>query len=265
VLCCKHTTHTHIYIYIYIFLTQVGGCCGTNPAYIERLSKAVKGLKPRVVSDDANKSYLRLSGLEPMILKPEIRFVNIGERCNVAGSKKFKNLILAGKFPEALAIAREQVENGAQVLDVNMDEGLLDGKAAMSKFLRLCVTEPEISRVPFCVDSSKFEVIIEGLKQVQGKCIVNSISLKVGEEEFRRQAKLVKQLGAAVVVMAFDEQGQAADEQRKVEICSRAFRILTKELGFDPTDVIFDPNILTIATGIEEHNNYGVDFINATR
>ncbi len=209
--------------------------------------------------------YLRLSGLEPLTQTPQTNFINIGERTNVTGSKKFAKLILNDKYDEALSIARQQVENGAQVIDINMDEGMLDGKKAMVHFLNLIASEPDISKVPVMIDSSKWEIIEAGLKCLQGKGIVNSISLKGGEEEFIRQANLVKLYGAATVVMAFDEQGQADSYERKIEICKRAYNILVNELKFPPQDIIFDPNILTVATGIEEHNNYAVDFINATK
>ena len=209
--------------------------------------------------------YFRLSGLEPLTQTPEIKFINIGERTNITGSKKFAKLILEDKYDEALSIARQQVENGAQVIDINMDEGMLDGKAAMVKFLNLIAAEPDISRVPIMIDSSKWEIIEAGLQCIQGKGIVNSISLKGGEAEFIRQAKLVKRYGAATVVMAFDEQGQADSYERRIEICKRAYDILVHTVKFPPQDIIFDPNILTVATGIEEHNNYAVDFINATR
>eukprot|EP00475_Leptophrys_vorax_P020250 TRINITY_DN2771_c0_g1_i13.p1 TRINITY_DN2771_c0_g1~~TRINITY_DN2771_c0_g1_i13.p1 ORF type:complete len:1172 (-),score=328.82 TRINITY_DN2771_c0_g1_i13:561-4076(-) len=241
----------------------VGGCCGTTPDHIGAIAKHVKGVEPRLPQPKC--PYMRISGLEPLILTPERGFINIGERCNIAGSRRFKNLILKGKFDEALEVARKQVEEGAIVVDVNMDDGLLDGYAAMSRFLRLAVTEPEISKAPFMIDSSKFGIILEGLKVVQGKCIVNSISLKGGEDEFLAQAREIKRHGAAVVVMAFDEQGQAADRDSKIRICTRAYRLLVDKIDFPPEDIIFDPNILTIATGIDEHNNYAVDFIEATR
>ena len=211
------------------------------------------------------KPYLRLSGLEPLVVRPETNFVNVGERTNVTGSKKFARLIKEGNYEEALTVARQQVENGAQILDVNMDDALLDGVQAMTTFLNLLQSEPDIARIPIMIDSSKFSIIEAGLKCVQGKCIVNSISLKEGEAEFIRQATLCKQYGASVIVMAFDEVGQADTQIRKVEICSRAYQILTEQVGFLPQDIIFDPNIFAIATGIEEHNNYAVDFIEATR
>ncbi|MCB9054772.1 MAG: methionine synthase [Chitinophagales bacterium] len=211
------------------------------------------------------KPYLRLSGLEPLTLRPETNFVNVGERTNVTGSKKFARLIKENKYEEALSVARQQVENGAQVLDVNMDDALLDGVQAMTTFLNLVQSEPDIARIPIMIDSSKFEIIEAGLKCVQGKCIVNSISLKEGEEKFIQQAITCQMYGAAVIVMAFDEQGQADTKDRKVQICYRAYKILTEQVGYDPQDIIFDPNIFAIATGLEEHNNYGVDFIEATR
>ncbi len=211
------------------------------------------------------KPYLRLSGLEPFTLTEETNFVNIGERTNVTGSKKFARLILSGDYNTALDVARQQVENGAQVIDVNMDEGMLDGIEAMKTFLNLIAAEPDISRVPIMIDSSKWEVIEAGLKCVQGKGIVNSISLKDGELKFIERAKKIKRYGAAVVVMAFDETGQADSFERKIEVCKRSYDILVNQVKFNPQDIIFDPNILTVATGIEEHNNYAVDFINATR
>ena len=210
-------------------------------------------------------STLRLSGLEPFTLTTETNFVNIGERTNVTGSRKFAKLVLAGDYNAALDVARQQVENGAQVIDVNMDEGMLDGPTAMVTFLNLLASEPDISRVPLMIDSSKWEVIEAGLKCLQGKGIVNSISLKDGEEEFIRKARLVRKYGAAVVVMAFDETGQADSFTKKIEVCERSYKLLTEKAGFPPYDIIFDPNILTVATGIEEHNNYAVDFIEATR
>src|SRR3954452_2084632 len=208
---------------------------------------------------------MKLSGLEPVSIGPGSLFVNIGERTNVTGSKAFARMILAGQFEQALAGVLQQVENGAQVIDINMDEAMLDSKAAMVRFLNLIASEPDIARVPVMIDSSKWEVIEAGLRCIQGKGIVNSISMKEGEAEFKRQATLVKRYGAAAVVMAFDEKGQADTYQRKIEICERAYRLLVDELDFPPEDIIFDPNIFAIATGIEEHNNYAVDFINATR
>ncbi|GAB2672019.1 hypothetical protein GCM10027036_26750 [Flavihumibacter cheonanensis] len=209
--------------------------------------------------------FLRLAGLEPLVVRPETNFVNIGERTNVTGSKKFARLIRENQYEEALSVARQQVENGAQILDVNMDDALLDGVQAMTKFLNLLQSEPDIARIPIMIDSSKFEIIEAGLKCVQGKCIVNSISMKEGVEKFKREATICKLFGAAVVVMAFDEQGQADTLQRRVDICTRAYDILVKEVGFDPQDIIFDPNVFAVATGLEEHNNYAVDFIEATR
>ena len=241
----------------------VGGCCGTTPDHIAAIAKTVAGVAPRPIPE--NEKLLRLSGLEPFTLTKDIRFVNVGERTNVTGSAKFRKLVTAGDYAAALDVARDQVINGAQIIDVNMDEGLLDSKKAMVEFLNLVAAEPDIARVPVMVDSSKFEVIEAGLKCLQGKAIVNSISMKEGEAAFRAQAEIVKRHGAAVVVMAFDEQGQADTRQRKVEICARAYRILTEEVGFPPEDIIFDPNVFAVATGIEEHDNYGVDFIEATR
>ena len=245
------------------WLNLVGGCCGTTPEHIRAIAAAVKDCPPRVVPQV--EPYLRLSGLEPLTLRPGVNFVNIGERANVTGSPKFAKLILNGQYEEALSVARQQVENGAQMIDVNMDEGLLDSEAAMIRFLNLIAAEPDIARVPIVVDSSKWSVIEAGLKCVQGKAVVNSISLKEGEEKFKEQARLIRRYGAAAIVMAFDERGQADVFERKIEICERAYRILVDEVGFPPQDIIFDPNILTVATGMEEHNNYAVDFINATR
>ncbi len=241
----------------------VGGCCGTTPDHVSAIARAVAELAPRAVPTIAPR--LRLSGLEPFELTPDIRFVNVGERTNVTGSAKFRKLITAGDYAAALDVARDQVINGAQIIDVNMDEGLLDSKKAMVEFLNLVAAEPDIARVPVMVDSSKFEVIEAGLKCLQGKAVVNSISLKEGEVAFKAQARIVRRHGAAVVVMAFDEKGQADTKARKVEICARAYKILTEEVGLPPQDIIFDPNIFAVATGIEEHDNYGVDFIEATR
>jgi 5-methyltetrahydrofolate--homocysteine methyltransferase len=241
----------------------VGGCCGTTPEHIAAIAQAVRGKAPRPVPELA--PLLRLSGLEPFTLAPEIPFVNVGERTNVTGSAKFRKLVTAGDYTAALAIAREQVENGAQVIDVNMDEGLLDSGEVMKTFLNLIAAEPDIARVPVMVDSSKFSVIEAGLKCIQGKPVVNSISLKEGEAEFVKHAREVRRHGAAVVVMAFDEQGQADTVERKVAICARAYDILVNTVGFPPEDVIFDPNIFAVATGIEEHNGYGVAFIEAAR
>jgi 5-methyltetrahydrofolate--homocysteine methyltransferase len=208
---------------------------------------------------------MRLAGLEPLVIRPETNFVNVGERTNVTGSKKFARLIKEEKYEEALTVARQQVENGAQILDVNMDDALLDGEAEMVKFLNLLQSEPDIAKIPIMIDSSKFSIIEAGLKCVQGKCIVNSISLKEGEDKFIEQAIICRSFGAAVIVMAFDEQGQADTYERKVNIGTRAFEILTQKVGFPPQDIIFDLNIFAVATGLEEHNNYGVDFIEATR
>ncbi|MGN6571773.1 MAG: methionine synthase, partial [Pseudolabrys sp.] len=241
----------------------VGGCCGTTPEHIAAIAKAVAGKAPRAIPDVPKQ--LRLSGLESFALTPEIPFVNVGERTNVTGSAKFRKLVTAGDYTAALAIARDQVENGAQVIDVNMDEGLLDSEKAMVTFLNLIAAEPDIARVPVMVDSSKFSVIEAGLKCIQGKPVVNSISLKEGEEAFIEHAKIVRRHGAAVVVMAFDEKGQADTLERKCAISKRAYEILTKKVGFPPEDIIFDPNIFAIATGMDEHNNYGVDFIEAAR
>jgi 5-methyltetrahydrofolate--homocysteine methyltransferase len=241
----------------------VGGCCGTTPDHIRAIAEAVRGLPPRARPEVPRR--LRLSGLEPVVIGPETNFVNVGERTNVTGSRQFAKLVLAGDYTKALDVARQQVENGAQILDVNMDEGMLDSAAAMSTFMRLVASEPDISRVPIMVDSSKFSVIEAGLRCVQGKGVVNSISLKEGEAEFVRQARLVRRYGAAVVVMAFDEQGQADTVERKVDICARAYRILVDEVGFPPEDVIFDPNVFAVATGIAEHDGYGVAFIEAVR
>jgi len=245
------------------WLNIVGGCCGTTPAHIKLLAEAVRGLPPRQVP--TVEPYLRLSGLDALTVRPDSNFLNIGERTNVAGSPKFAQLIKAGDYEAALTIARQQVENGAQVIDVCMDEGMIDGVAAMTRFLHLVASEPDICKVPVMVDSSKWEVIEAGLKCLQGKGIVNSISLKEGEEKFLRQAKLVRRYGAAVVVMAFDERGQADTFERRTEVCQRAYELLVRQVGFPPQDIIFDPNVLTVGTGMEEHANYAVDFIRATK
>ncbi len=245
------------------FLNIVGGCCGTTPDHIRAIARAVAGKAPRRLPDIPH--ACRLSGLEPLNIDKSLNFVNVGERANVTGSAKFKRLILEDKYDEALDVCREQVENGAQVIDVNMDEAMLDGVAAMGRFLNLCASEPDIARVPCMIDSSKWEIIETGLKRVQGKAIVNSISMKEGEAKFLEQAELCLRYGAAVIVMAFDEQGQADTRARKVEICTRAYQLLTGQVGFPAEDIIFDPNIFAVATGIEEHANYGVDFIEATR
>ena len=245
------------------FLNIVGGCCGTTPTHIKAIADAMIGKAPRAVPE--KESACRLSGLEPCNILPESLFVNVGERTNVTGSARFKRLIKEEEYEEALEVARQQVENGAQIIDINMDEGMLESKQAMVRFLNLVGSEPDICKVPIMIDSSKWDIIEAGLKCVQGKCIVNSISMKEGEEKFLQQAKLCRQYGAAVIVMAFDETGQADTCERKVEICTRAYNLLTEEVGFPAEDIIFDPNIFAIATGIEEHNNYGVDFIDATR
>jgi len=245
------------------FVNIVGGCCGTTPEHIKCIAEAAAKYPPREVPQP--ESFMRLSGLEPVTIKPKSIFVNIGERTNVTGSPKFSKLILGGDFEAALTVARQQVEGGAQIIDVNMDEGMLDSEAAMTRFLNLIASEPDISKLPIMVDSSKWTVIETGLKCLQGKGIVNSISLKEGEEKFKESARKIRQYGAAVVVMAFDEQGQADNFERRIEICKRSYDILVNEIGFPPQDIIFDPNILTVATGLEEHNNYAVDFIKATR
>ena len=243
------------------FLNIVGGCCGTTPDHILSIAKVAARHKPRPLPEIP--PQCRLSGLEPLNIGPESLFVNVGERANVTGSALFKRLILDDKYEEALAVCRRQVENGAQIIDINMDEAMLDSVAAMVRYLHLIASEPDIAKVPVMLDSSKWEVLEAGLKCVQGKGIVNSISLKEGEENFIRQAKLIRRYGAAAVVMAFDEKGQADNVTRKVEICTRAYRVLTEQVGFPPEDIIFDPNVFAVATGIEEHNNYGVDFIEA--
>ncbi|HEV8598639.1 MAG TPA: methionine synthase [Gemmatimonadales bacterium] len=245
------------------FLNIVGGCCGTTPGHIRAIATAVEGLPPR--QRPALAPRLRLSGLEPLTVGPDTLFVNIGERTNVTGSRRFAKLITEGKYEAGLAVARQQVESGAQMVDVNMDEGLLDSERVMGTFLKLIASEPDISKVPLVIDSSKWSVIEAGLKCVQGKAVVNSISLKEGEAEFLRQAALVRRYGAAVIVMAFDERGQADSAERKVEIAKRAYRLLTEQAGFPPEDIILDPNIFAIATGIEAHDNYGLDYIEATR
>lgn len=245
------------------FVNIVGGCCGTTPEHIKCIAEKAAQYPPRVPSKP--EPYLRLSGLEAVTLTPETNFANIGERTNITGSPKFSKLILSGNFEEALSVARQQVEGGAQIIDVNMDEGMLDSEAAMVKFLNLIASEPDIAKLPIMVDSSKWSVIEAGLKCLQGKGIVNSISLKEGEEKFKEYAHRIKQYGAAVVIMAFDEDGQADSLERRKEICKRSYDILVNEVNFLPQDIIFDPNILTVATGLEEHNNYAVDFIEATR
>jgi 5-methyltetrahydrofolate--homocysteine methyltransferase len=245
------------------WINVVGGCCGTTPDHIRAIADVVRDLPPRVPPKPER--FLRLSGLEPLTIRPESNFIMVGERTNVTGSPKFAQLIKSGDLESALAIARQQIEGGANIIDINMDEGLLDSEKVMTEFLNLIASEPDISRVPIMIDSSKWSVLEAGLRCIQGKSVVNSISLKEGEDVFREHARLVRRYGAAVVVMAFDEQGQADSIERKVEIASRAYRILVDEVGFDPTDIIFDPNVLTVATGIEEHNGYGVAFIEAIR
>ncbi|TNE32517.1 MAG: methionine synthase, partial [Alphaproteobacteria bacterium] len=245
------------------FLNIIGGCCGTTPNHIRAFAAAVDGVPPREIPAIA--PACRLSGLEPLNIVEGSLFVNVGERTNVTGSAKFKKLIKAGDFEAALSVARDQVENGAQVIDINMDEGLIDSKQAMVTFLNLISGEPDIARVPLMIDSSKWDVIEAGLKCAQGKCVINSISMKEGTEEFIRHAQLAKKYGAAVVVMAFDEDGQADTLARRRDICKRAYKILTETVGLPAEDIIFDPNIFAIATGIEEHNSYGVDFIEAVR
>jgi 5-methyltetrahydrofolate--homocysteine methyltransferase len=261
------------------WLNIVGGCCGTTPEHIRLIAERVRNVPPRKIpvaavydrrnaegqSDGAHRAPLQLSGLEPLNITAETGLVVVGERTNITGSPKFSKLILAGDFEGALVVARQQVSGGANILDVNMDEGMIDSEAAMTKFLQLIGSEPEIARVPVMIDSSKWSVIEAGLKCVQGKSVVNSISLKNGEEEFLRQAAQVRQYGAAVIVMAFDETGQADTFQRRIEVCQRAYQLLTERAGFAPNDIIFDPNILTVATGLEEHRNYAVDFIEAVR
>ena len=241
----------------------VGGCCGTTPDHIKAIANAVEDIQPRIIPDIA--PLTKLSGLEPVTIRPESNFINVGERTNVTGSARFRRLIKKDNYEEALSVARQQIENGAQVIDVNMDEGLLDSEAAMGTFLRLIAAEPDIAKVPVMVDSSKWSVLETGLKNLQGKGIVNSISMKEGEDEFKRQAGVIKKYGAAVIVMAFDESGQADSYERKIEICSRAYDILTEEVGFPPEDIIFDPNIFAVATGIEEHNEYANAYIEAAK
>jgi len=243
------------------FVNLVGGCCGTTPEHIKKIVEAVEGLPPRKIPHV--KPYMRLSGLEPLTFTPQTNFVNIGERTNVTGSSKFAKLILDSNYEEALSVARQQVESGAQIIDINMDEAMLDGVEAMTNFLKMAASEPDISRVPVMLDSSRWSVIEAGLKCLQGKGIVNSISLKEGEEIFKEHARLIRRYGAAMIVMAFDEKGQADTFEKRIAICKRTYDILTKELGVPPQDIIFDPNILTVATGIEEHNNYAIDYIRA--
>ena len=245
------------------FVNIAGGCCGTTPDHIKAIANQLENVQPRKLP--AQEVFTRLAGLEPLSIKEDTLFINVGERTNVTGSKAFARLIIEEKFEEAVSVARQQVENGAQVIDINMDEGMLDSLNAMKYFLNLIASEPDIARIPIMIDSSKWEVIEAGLKCVQGKAIVNSISIKEGEEEFLKHAQLCRNFGAAIIVMAFDEKGQADTYERKIEICKRAYDILTQKLDFPPEDIIFDPNIFAVATGIEEHNNYAVDFINATK
>ena len=240
----------------------IGGCCGTTDEYIAAYSSLIAGAVPRIPASLPDNLWL--SGLELLEVKPENNFINVGERCNVAGSRKFLRLINEKKYDEALSIARQQVEDGAQIIDINMDDGLLDAEKEMTTFLNLITSEPEIARVPVMIDSSKWDVIVAGLKCMQGKSIVNSISLKEGEEKFLEHARTIKRYGAAAVVMAFDEQGQADTYERRIEVCERAYRLLVDRVGFNPQDIIFDPNVLAVATGMDEHNNYAVDFIRAT-
>merc|ERR1719265_1650967 len=244
-------------------LNCVGGCCGTFPEHIAALKEKVQSFAPRKLPELPERPYMQLSGLEPLLLGPDSGFQLLGERCNLMGSLKFKKLVEGYKWDEAMEVCKAQTEKGGDILDFNFDSDLIDGKSAMGKFMRLCVTEPSVAKLPFMLDSSKWEVVEEGLKWVQGKSIVNSISLKPGEEEFLRQAKLVQRYGAVVVIMAFDEQGQAATYEDKVRICQRSYKLLREKLDFNPQDIIFDCNVLTIATGLPEHNSYGIDFINA--
>ncbi|MAD33519.1 MAG: methionine synthase, partial [Planctomycetes bacterium] len=246
------------------FVNMLGGCCGTTPGHIETITETVKELDPRERLNE-ERPFAVFSGLEPLVINQESSFMMIGERTNVTGSKKFAKLILANDYQTALEVALDQVRGGANLLDVNMDEGMLDSEQAMTTFLNLIATEPEVARIPIMIDSSKWSVIEAGLKCVQGKCVVNSISLKEGEADFLEKARYIQRYGAGVVVMAFDEVGQAETVERKVDICQRAYKLLTEEVGFDPHDIIFDPNILAVATGIEEHDQFAVNFIEATR
>ena len=245
------------------WLNLLGGCCGTTPDHIRLLKESIDGIPPRQLPDVEPR--MRLSGLEALTVSPESNFINVGERTNVAGSPRFAKMIREGRFEDALSVARQQVENGAQIIDVNMDEGMLDSEEAMLTFLNLIAAESDIARVPIMIDSSKWSVLEIGLQCVQGKGIVNSISLKEGEEQFLEQASLIRRYGAAVVVMAFDETGQADTFERKIEVCERSYKLLTEKVGFPPEDIIFDPNVLTVATGMDEHNGYAVAFIEATR
>ena len=251
------------------WINMVGGCCGSTPLHIKQIRETAQNYKPRKLPD-VGRPKMWLSGLEDLVVEDVhnqlgLPFLNVGERCNISGSIRFKKLMMAGDFATAMDIAKQQVEDGAHVIDINVDDGMLDGLAAMQKFVKIAVTEPEVSKAPFMLDASKFEIVMAGLKWCQGKPIINSISLKVGEKLFMEQATLLRKHGAAVVVMAFDEEGQAATESEKVRICKRSYDILVNEVKFPPEDIIFDPNVLTIGTGMEEHNNYGVDFIRATK
>jgi len=245
------------------FTNIVGGCCGSTPDHIRAIVEAVQNIPPRDIPDRLPGTYL--SGLEPLIINKDSLFANVGERTNVAGSAKFRRLIKEDKLDEALSVARDQIENGAQIFDINMDEGLLDSVQAMGTFLRLVASEPDITKTPIMIDSSKWDVLETGLKNIQGKPVVNSISLKEGESEFLKQARLIRRYGAAVIVMAFDEQGQAETVEKRVEICSRCYDLLVNEVGFDPEDIIFDPNIFAVATGIPEHNSYALNYLEACR
>ena len=245
------------------FINLTGGCCGTTPDHINAICDKVSTIKPRIIP--AVNSYTKLSGLEPFTIRPETNFVNVGERTNVTGSARFKRLIKEDNFDEAISVARQQIDNGAQIIDINMDEGLLDSEKAIEKYLRLIASEPDIAKVPIMIDSSKWTVLETGLKNIQGKGIVNSISMKEGIDIFIEQAQLIKKYGAAVIVMAFDEKGQADTYERKVEICSKAYKILTEKVKFNPEDIIFDANIFAVATGMEEHNEYANSFIKAAR
>jgi Pterin binding enzyme/Homocysteine S-methyltransferase len=251
------------------YVNMVGGCCGSTPPHIKAIAGEAAKHQPRKLPD-VGRPKMWLSGLEDLVVDDVVNhlgmpFLNVGERCNISGSIKFKKLMMAGDYGTAMDIAKKQVEDGAHVIDINVDDGMLDGLAAMQKFVKIAVTEPDIAKVPFMLDASKFEIVLAGLKWCQGKPIVNSISLKVGEELFKEHATLLKKHGAAVVVMAFDENGQAATESEKVRICKRSYDILVNDVGFPPEDIVFDPNVLTIGTGMEEHANYGVDFINAVK
>ncbi|MFY8161404.1 MAG: dihydropteroate synthase, partial [Candidatus Kapaibacteriota bacterium] len=245
------------------FINFYGGCCGTTPEHIAGIASALEVAKPRKLTEKTNN--LKLSGLEPLTYFEGMNFINIGERTNISGSSVFKKMIMDNDYERAVSVALQQVDNGAQIIDINMDDGMIDSEGAMKRFVNLIAVEPGIAKVPFMIDSSKWTVLEQGLKSMQGKGIVNSISMKEGEDTFREQARKIKQYGAAVVVMAFDEYGQADTFEKKIAICQRAYNILVNEVGFNPQDIIFDPNILTVATGIEEHNNYAVNFIEATR